>query len=98
MVATKHKGAHSELAACVWLLEQGYEVFRNVSQHGTTDMVAIKYDMIWRIDVKTSIKYVKKDGSLKESCPHVPAKGVRILIAMADGSFIWQDQISHPTP
>ena len=28
----KHKGAHAELVATAWLLEQGYEVFRNVSQ------------------------------------------------------------------
>jgi hypothetical protein len=24
---SKHKGARSELIACAWLLEQGYEVF-----------------------------------------------------------------------
>jgi hypothetical protein len=38
----KHKGARSELVACAWLLCQGYEVFRNVSQHGLMDIIAIK--------------------------------------------------------
>jgi hypothetical protein len=27
---------------CAWLLRQGYEVYRNVSQHGLIDMIAIK--------------------------------------------------------
>ena len=31
----KHKGAHSELIACAYLLHEGYEVFRNVSQLST---------------------------------------------------------------
>ncbi len=36
----KHKGAASELIATVWLLKKGYEVFRNVSSHGTVDIIA----------------------------------------------------------
>jgi hypothetical protein len=27
---------------CAWLLRQGYELYRNVSQHGLIDMIAIK--------------------------------------------------------
>lgn len=29
----KHFGARNELIACTWLLNQSYEVFRNISQH-----------------------------------------------------------------
>ena len=36
----KHKGSLAELQACAWLLKQGYEVFRNVSQCGVADLVA----------------------------------------------------------
>ena len=36
----KHKGSLAELLACAWLLKQGYEVFRNVSQHGVADLIA----------------------------------------------------------
>jgi hypothetical protein len=50
---SKHRGAHSELTACLWLLEQGYEVFRNISQHGIVDVVAFRGDEILKIDVKT---------------------------------------------
>jgi hypothetical protein len=50
----KYKGAFSELRAAAWLLEQGYQVFRNVSSHGDTDIIAIRDDKIERFDVKTA--------------------------------------------
>ena len=90
---TKHKGAHSELDACVWLLDQGFEVFRNVSLHGTTDIVAIKYDLILRVDVRTATAHTRKDGTVAHYCTHTPAKGVRILAALSNGDFVWADQM-----
>lgn len=36
----KHKGALNELKAHARLLEQGFEVFANVSPHGDTDLIA----------------------------------------------------------
>jgi len=52
----KHKGALAELKATVWLLKQGYEVFRNVSQHGEVDLIALDPETkeILLIDVKTA--------------------------------------------
>lgn len=50
----KHKGAHSELIACAWLLSQGYEVFRNVSAFGLTDVIAQKGGRILLLDVKSA--------------------------------------------
>lgn len=47
------KGAHSELIAAAWLLENGYAVFRNVSAHGPVDLVAIKDSEVTLIDVKS---------------------------------------------
>jgi len=52
----KHRGAFSELKGCAWLLEQGYEVFRNVSQHGVIDLVAIKNNEIRKVQIKTAPK------------------------------------------
>lgn len=49
----KHKGAASELLASIWLMGQGYDVFRNVSQYGLFDIVAFKNDELIKIDVKT---------------------------------------------
>jgi Holliday junction resolvase-like predicted endonuclease len=57
---SKHKGAHSELVACKWLLEQGYEVFRNISPFGLMDIVAIKGDEVLKIDVKSGRRSLKK--------------------------------------
>ena len=51
--AEKHRTAQTELAACIYLLGEGYEVFRNVSAHGTADLVAVKGDRVLRIDVKS---------------------------------------------
>lgn len=52
----KHRGSHAEIKACAWLLEQGYDVFWNVSQHGDADIVAIKGDEIRLFDVKASYR------------------------------------------
>ena len=52
MIHRKHTGARSEMIACVWLLDQGYEVFRNVSQCGLIDVVAVKGNEVLRLDIK----------------------------------------------
>ena len=62
MLLHKHKGARSELLACAWLLAQGYDVFRNVSQHGRVDIVAIKSGVVTYLDVKTCTPRMKADG------------------------------------
>lgn len=47
-------GTLAELAACNWLIEQGYEVFRNVCSTGPFDIVAVKPGETLYIDVKTA--------------------------------------------
>lgn len=54
MVKDKHKGAYCEMIAAAWLLKEGYEVFRNISQHGIADLVAFKDGNIFKFDVKFS--------------------------------------------
>ena len=51
-----HRGALSEFIDIQYLLERGYDVFRNVSQHGMADIVAIDFSVghIFPIDVKTA--------------------------------------------
>lgn len=71
----KHKGSYAELRAAAWLLDQGYDVFRNVSQHGKIDIVAIKDGVIRCFDVKKSYR----GGS--------PVSGVEYLSMNDDGSF-----------
>lgn len=76
----KHKGAHSELVACAWLLRRGYEVFRNVSQHGRYDMIAIKGTKVAYIDVKTCHPDAK--GHLRRTAP---PPGIIYLLIGPDG-------------
>lgn len=66
MTPRKHSGAVSELRVCSYLLEQGYEVFRNVSQHGPADIIAWhpETDEIRKIDVKTAAQVTLRDGSV----------------------------------
>lgn len=81
----KHRGAHAELKAAAWLLEQGFDVFRNVSPHGDTDLVAIKDGVVRRFDVKAT----QQGGS--------PIEGVEYLAMLPDGSFrIFEKRRPHP--
>lgn len=43
------------MRACAWLLEEGFEVFRNVSAHGKVDVIALDPETfkVLFIDVKT---------------------------------------------
>lgn len=47
-------GAKNEMIATVWLLEQGYYVFRNVSPNGPVDIVAMKGGKTFLFDVKAA--------------------------------------------
>lgn len=42
------------MKAVVWLMEQGYEVFRNLSAEGAFDMIALSPEETIYIDVKTA--------------------------------------------
>jgi len=53
VVQRKHRGSRSELQGCLYLMNQGYDVFRAVSAHGPVDLVAIRGSETLRIDVKT---------------------------------------------
>lgn len=63
---SKHLGALSELAATKWLLLKGYEIFRNISQHGLADIVAwMPGQAPILIDVKTLSFSIRENGDLR---------------------------------
>ena len=85
----KNKGAYCELLASAWLLNQGYEVYRNVSQHGAADLVAIAPDeVVLKIDVKKqsrpkfSEEKYKYCVYTKDSIyvQRLKAKGLKVLV------------------
>jgi Holliday junction resolvase len=53
-IQRKHLGAHNELLATIWLLNLGYDVFRNVSSHGLADIIAMKDGQLYKFDVKAT--------------------------------------------
>ncbi len=57
-------GDIAELRACVWLSEEGYEVFRNISASGPVDIVAVKDGEVLLIDVKVVTFYDRGSGSV----------------------------------
>jgi len=80
----KHRGQVSELRAAAWLLEQGYEVFRNISPFGDVDIVAIKDGVVRLFDVKSGYR-----GRSKKL-------GVEHITPMADGSFRIMSGLAKP--
>lgn len=95
----KHRGAWSELVATSWLIEHGYEVFRNVSATGLADLVAHHFETgkTWLVDVKTCAVYCNKDGSYYVSGTKLSkdqtALGVRPLYVTHDGIVEWDTRL-----
>lgn len=81
-ILTKHRGAFSELIACTWLLERGYEVFRNISQHGIADLVVFRDGKILKIDVKTATR----EGSRPSLNAAQAKENVAALYVFPDGT------------
>lgn len=69
-VTRGHRGALSELRACAWLVENGYDVFRNISFCGAIDIVAVKIEEDGR---KETVFVDVKSGSVSEKTGNVAA-------------------------
>jgi len=73
-------GDISEHKAVVWLLEQGYEVFRNECCSGPIDIIALNIETqeILKIDVKTGSIYIREDGTRRVN--HSKLKEIQIKL------------------
>jgi len=91
-VIDKHRGAISELRACSYLLSSGYEVFRNVSAHGSIDVIGIKDGKVYYFDVKSA--RLAADGSIfpPSLTPEQHRIGVLGLMVLPDGSIAIADR------
>lgn len=58
-----NRGAVSELIAAADLLNNGFEIFRALSQHCSCDLIAMKDNVMHRIEVRTGTVY-KGSGKL----------------------------------
>ena len=85
MMDQKHIGAHNELLATVWLLKRGYEVFRNISQHGDIDLIALKDGKAIHLDVKAAQYTVDGYPGTVKIKPRQIEAGVKVLMVYPDG-------------
>lgn len=90
MMDQKHKGAYAEQRAIVWLMERGYEVFTNVSQHGSVDLIARSAGTIILIDVTTGHWRDYKSGRYL-SYKKFTDPAVKGLVMDPDGGFWWAE-------
>lgn len=82
MIERRHKGALGELRASAWLLELGYQVFRNLSSHGAIDIIGIKHGKVEFFDVKSF-----QGGNIPYANEEAASLGVKFILAKTDGSF-----------
>jgi len=85
-VQQKHVGSYGELKATLWLMDQGYDVFRNVSAAGLIDLVAIKGDEVLRLDVKYSRTGSNRQGAGGKGCNATAQRslGIKWLYVLKD--------------
>ena len=85
------RGAWAEHVAILWLLANGYDVYKNVCSHGPIDMIATKGDEVLRLDVKTQADAVRTPMALTDE---QIALGIQLLSVTKDGLV----KIHDPVP
>lgn len=55
LIKTFTNGAAGELFAALDLLKNGYHVFRNISPNGPFDLIAMKYNKLIKIEVRSGM-------------------------------------------
>ena len=89
-------GARSELLATVWLWDQGFEVYRNLSDRGVVDMIATREEDILKIDVTTgSWRGGGACGSLRPQWKTLKYSGVRVIVVLPDDTVHWADDLKR---
>lgn len=92
MITSKSRiGDISELVAVTWLLNQGYEVFRNVSSVGPIDLIALNSGELLKIDVKTARlnKTGKSIGSGKGLAERINKQDIRVIFVLDNIVCMW---------
>lgn len=103
---TQQKGTMAELLACQWLMQNGYEAFRNVCPVGPVDVIAFDKitEEIILIDVKTASKRKNSSGDIvwnagSSKTPEQIKIGVEFLYYIpASREFLWEHDLKNPEP
>lgn len=97
----KHRGTNSELRACLWLQENGYEVFKNISSHGEVDLIIWDPDKkeTRLIDVTTAHYHTCVNGDKTRQYPKFKRKEClknRVHLLIVDhikNEIFWDEEI-----
>lgn len=91
----KHQGDRNELLATVWLMDRGFEVYRNVSSRGPVDLVALKGFEVYKFDVKKCRRFPRM---VPPRTDEQIALGVKTLAVYDDGHCEIIDAVPNPVP
>lgn len=94
----KHKGSLFEILAAAWLLKQGYEVYRNVSQHGIFDLTIYNPETkeFIGVDVTSSGGESKYKSKGKEYVYPHSSKSPKVKEMLENkGKLIMVDPLTH---
>lgn len=89
------KGAISEHIATAWLLQQGFDVFRNVSPNGRADLLAVDWvkNETIRIDVKSQEFSLTAKGPRADAAREIDARNegfdICYLVVDDNGNCDW---------
>ena len=102
----KHKGSWAETLAKAYLLQQGFEVFENVSDHGPIDFIAMDPSnggmALYDVKLGTVVKWQVKGGIERSNVYHFPQHkmsdlqrklGVQLLHVTPDGQVLTQAEV-----
>jgi len=90
-IADKHRGSQAELMGSAWLFGQGFEVFRNLSQHGIADLIALdpSTGSCMLIDVKSEAVGRSAGGARKLTKEQKRIGVRRLLVDRKTGICRW---------
>jgi len=94
-ISPGQKGAISEHLASAWLLQQGYDVFRNISPNGRADLLAVNWDAdeTIRVDVKSQEFTLTAKGPRADAAREMEERNegfdIKYLVVRDDGSCGW---------
>ncbi len=98
-LSAKRRGDITEMQLCHHFLDEGYEVFKNISSTGPVDFIVLNINTheITLFDSKTPSIHTRQDGSVKMSCSATTTKqkelGVKVVLMYQDTIYSDEDRV-----
>lgn len=89
-VPNHYTGAYAELLVSAYLTSQHCDVFRPDNTHGRSDLIYIKDNKPVKVQVKTTVRTINRNGWLYENCKiAIYRKNYRLLYSPAEIDEMW---------